>query len=64
MTQWMTVANAAKYVDNVSERTIRDAIKAGELIAYPVGKGGTHIRLRAEDIDEWMTSRSWEPRSA
>lgn len=62
MTIWLTVAKAADYVD-VSPDIIRAAVKAGDLPAYPVGKGREY-RLTAEDIDGWMRSRSWEPRSA
>lgn len=62
MTVWLTVAKAADYVD-VSPDIIRSAVKAGDLPAYPVGKGREY-RLTAEDIDGWMRSRSWEPRSA
>ncbi len=61
MTVWLTVAEAAEYV-KVSEWTIREAVKLGDLKAYPVGTGRSY-RLRAQDIDAWMTSRSWEPRS-
>jgi excisionase family DNA binding protein len=50
----------ADYV-RVSEDLIRKAIKSGYLVAYPIGTG-TQYRLRAEDIDEWMMSRSTEPR--
>lgn len=62
MTTWLTVKTAAKYVD-VSPDIIRAAVKAGDLPAYPVGKGREY-RLDAEEIDEWMRSRSYEPRSA
>jgi excisionase family DNA binding protein len=60
MTTWLTVREAADYV-RVSENLIRNAIKLGYLVAYPIGTG-TQYRLRAEDIDEWMMSRSWEPK--
>lgn len=59
MTVWLTVAEAAEYV-KVSEPIIRDAVKAGDLPAYPVGKG-RNFRLTAEEVDGWMRSRSWEP---
>lgn len=42
---------------------IRAAVKAGDLPAYPVGKGREY-RLTADDVDEWMKSRSYEPRTA
>lgn len=62
MTVWMTAADAAEYI-SVSEPIIRSAVKSGDLPAFPVGKGREY-RLRATDVDEWMTSRSWEPRTA
>lgn len=60
MTIWLTAREAADYV-RVSETLIRDAVRMGYLVAYPIGTG-TKYRLRAEDIDEWMMSRSWEPK--
>lgn len=62
MTVWLTAAGAAEYI-KVSEPIIRDAVKAGDLPAYPVGKGREY-RLTSEDVDAWMKSRSYEPRSA
>jgi excisionase family DNA binding protein len=53
---------AGDYV-KTSERTIRDAVRAGDLPAYPIGKGREY-RLTASDVDKWMKSRSFEPRSA
>ncbi|WP_448389455.1 helix-turn-helix domain-containing protein [Mycolicibacterium sp. XJ1904] len=61
MTVWFTPTEAAEYL-KVSVDLIRAAVKAGELPAYPVGTGRDY-RLRASDIDDWMMSRSWEPRS-
>jgi excisionase family DNA binding protein len=61
MTVWLTVREAADYA-RISEPLIREAVKFGYLTAYAVGESGTHIRLRAEDLDEWMMSRAWEPR--
>lgn len=60
MTTWLTVREAADYV-RVSERLIRDAVKRGYLMAYPIGSGREY-RLTAEEIDEWMMSRCWEPK--
>lgn len=60
MTVWLTAQDAAEYL-KVSEPIIRDAVKRGDLPAYPIGKGREY-RLTAEDIDKWMMSRSWEPR--
>jgi excisionase family DNA binding protein len=45
----------------VNPATIREAVKAGDLQAFPVGTGREY-RLREEDVDAWMTSRSWEPK--
>ncbi len=61
MTVWLTVQGAAEYL-KVSEPIIRDAVKRGDLPAYSIGKGREY-RLTAEDIDSWMLSKSWEPRS-
>lgn len=58
---WMTVKKAAKRAA-VSEWTIREAVKSGELQSYAVGKSGRSYRLTAEDIDAWMKSRPWEQR--
>lgn len=60
MTTWLTTKDAAKYA-TVSEWTIRQAVKDGELEAFAVGKGGRSYRLRAEDIDRWMQSTPHEP---
>jgi excisionase family DNA binding protein len=63
MTHWLTPAEAADYV-KVSKDVIRNAVKAGDLPAYPIGTGRREYRLTAEDVDAWMKSRAWEPRSA
>lgn len=60
MTVWLTVAAAAEY-STVSEWSIRKAVKDGELPAYAIGKGGRSYRVTAEDVDEWLRSKSWEP---
>jgi excisionase family DNA binding protein len=60
MTTWHTATSAAEHV-LVNPATIREAVKAGDLPAHPVGTGREY-RLREEDVDAWMTSRSWEPR--
>lgn len=62
VTNWLTAAQAAEYI-SVSEPIIRDAVKKGDLPAYPVGKGREY-RLTADEIDAWMMSRSWEPRQS
>lgn len=63
MTIWLTAETAAEYA-KVSTWTIRQAVKDGDLPAYPVGRSGRHYRLTADDIDSWMTSRSYEPGAA
>lgn len=62
MTNWLTVAEAAKYI-KASEFIIRKAVTDGDLPAHPIGKGREY-RLDAADIDAWMKSRSWEPRAS
>lgn len=62
MTTWLTVEGAAEYV-KIGQQSIRNAVKAGDLPAYPVGTGREY-RLTADDIDAWMMSRSYEPRTA
>lgn len=57
---WLTAVEAAKHA-KVSAATIREAVKAGELPAYAVGKTGRQYRLRVQDVDEWMMSRAYEP---
>lgn len=62
MTTWLTAAQGAEYV-KVSEPIIRDAVKRGDLQAYPIGKGREY-RLTTDDIDAWLKSRSYEPKTA
>lgn len=62
MTTWLKVADAADYA-TISADLIRQAVKDGDLPAYSVGKGRDY-RLTAEDVDGWLKSKSWEPRSA
>ncbi|WP_136244882.1 helix-turn-helix domain-containing protein [Mycobacterium intracellulare] len=62
MTQWLTVPMAADYA-TVGEFTIRNAVKGGDLKAYAIGTGREY-RLTADDIDEWLKSRAYEPRTA
>lgn len=59
MTTWLKCADAAIYA-TVSDDILRAAVKSGDLPAYAVGKG-KEFRLTAEDVDEWMRSRSYEP---
>jgi excisionase family DNA binding protein len=63
MKTWLTVAKAAEYAQ-ISEWTIREAVKSGDLEAYAVGVGGRSYRVTAEDVDKWMMSRSFEPKTA
>lgn len=60
MTVWLTAKAAAEHA-TVSEWTIRQAVKDGELQAHAVGKSGRGYRLTAAEIDAWMMSRSYEP---
>lgn len=60
MTVWFTPVEAGEYA-KVSTWTIRQAVKDGELQAYPVGKTGRHYRLTAKDVDAWMMRASYEP---
>jgi excisionase family DNA binding protein len=61
MTTWLTVPMAVEY-STVGLDTIREAVKRGDLKAYAIGKGREY-RLTAADIDEWLMSRSYEPRT-
>lgn len=63
MTVWMTPTEGGEYA-RCSAATIHRAVKDGDLPAYPVGRGNRLYRVTAEDIDAWMRSRSYEPRSA
>lgn len=62
MTTWLKVADAAEHA-KISADLIRQAVKDGDLPAYAVGRGRDY-RLTAEDVDGWLKSKSWEPRSA
>jgi excisionase family DNA binding protein len=62
MTVWETPVEAAERTRQSAD-LIRAAVKSGDLPAYPVGKGRDY-RLDADEVDIWMKSRSWEPRSA
>lgn len=61
--RWATPKQAADHIQLLSDGLIRQAVKDGDLKAYPVGKGRDY-RLDLNDVDEWMKSRSYEPRSA
>jgi len=58
-TLWLTKTEAAAYA-KVGARLIQDAVNAGHLQAFAIGKGKEY-RLRAQDIDTWLTARAWEP---
>ena len=62
MTVWHTAATGADHC-TVSMDLIRAAVKSGDLPAYAIGKG-KDFRLKESDLDDWMESRSYEPRSA
>ncbi len=63
MTTWATKAEAASHI-RVSEKTIAEAVKDGELKAYRAGKGNRDYRLDLAEVDEWMRSRTFEPKKA
>jgi len=52
-TIWFTVEKAAEHA-SVSVATIRREIKKLALPAYRIGSGGRLLRLRAEDVDQWI----------
>ncbi|MEW5813684.1 MAG: helix-turn-helix domain-containing protein [Actinomycetota bacterium] len=62
MTTWLNAKRAAEYA-TVSEWTIRQAVKRGDLCSYAVGETGRHYRFTEEEIDKWMMSRAYEPPS-
>jgi len=63
LTAWATKTEAAAHA-RVSPRVIQDAVNAGDLKAYAIGKGNRDYRLDLADVDGWMKARSYEPRSA
>lgn len=58
-TIWHTVVTAAEHA-KVSEWTIRQAVKDGDLPAYAV-RTGRGYRLKEADVDGWMESTPFEP---
>jgi len=62
MTVWLTVAEGAEYIRAKGTEIIRAAIKAGDLPSYRYGK--SDIRLKASDLDEWLESGPYEPRTS
>lgn len=63
MARWATKHEAAEYVRMRGPDLIARAVNDGELPAYPIGKGRDY-RLDLDEVDEWMKSKSYEPRSA
>lgn len=59
MTTWLTPVEAAEYL-KCSDRTVRDAVKAGDIPAYRIGR---LMRLKASDLDAWVEAKAWEPAS-
>ena len=49
---WLTIEEAAAYL-RVSDRTIRRALRAGDVKAYRVG-GRRDLRFRREDLDAYL----------
>lgn len=62
MTVWHTAQTAADYIQ-ASVDIIRAAVKRGDLTANPIGTGKREYRIDQDEIDQWMHSRTWEPRS-
>jgi excisionase family DNA binding protein len=58
---WLTLSDAAEHI-RASKDTIRAAVSAGDLPAYPIGKGREY-RLKANEVDAWLESRAFEPRT-
>lgn len=63
MTTWLTPQEAADHL-KIARDHIAKAVRDGDLPAYPVGSGRRDYRVTAEDVDNWMRSRSYEPRPA
>ncbi|ATN88543.1 hypothetical protein SEA_DAWORST_51 [Mycobacterium phage DaWorst] len=61
--RWATFKEAASYLRLKSDVLIREAVKNDGLKAYPIGNG-REARVDLNEVDEWMKSRSYEPRSA
>jgi excisionase family DNA binding protein len=61
-TTWLTVAEAAEHIRAKHPRMIRDAIQCGDLPAVVYGKSA--IRIDAEELDNWLRAKPFEPRSA
>lgn len=59
----MSVADAAEYV-GVSERTIRDLVRDGQLTHYRIGRGRGFVRFRRSEIDEYLARRRREASAA
>jgi excisionase family DNA binding protein len=62
MTDWLTTAEAALHVRAKDDRLIRQAVKDGDLPASRYGR--SEMRIDRDELDAWMKSRTWEPRSA
>lgn len=62
MTTWLTVTEAAAHIRAKHPRMIRDAIDRGDLPASVYGKSA--IRVDQEDLDAWLRSKPYEPRTA
>lgn len=62
MTQWLTVAEAVEHIRATDSGIIRAAVKSGELPSYRYGKSA--IRLKANEVDEWLSGKPFEPRAS
>jgi excisionase family DNA binding protein len=60
VTEWLSIAAAAERV-GVSIPTIRRAIESSALPAFRLGK--RLVRVRAADLDAWVTKQPYERES-
>ena len=61
MTAWMTIPEAAEYLRAKNSRTIREALRDGELTTCTYGKN--QIRIDATSSDAWLRSKPYEPKA-
>ena len=60
-TPWCTPVEAAAYVRLKTPALLRQAAKDGELKSSRVGR---EIRFHKKELDAWLESHPYEPRSA
>jgi excisionase family DNA binding protein len=56
----MTVPQAARLY-GLGRRTVRDAVKRGELVGYRLSPRGYH-RVRRADVESWLRARRVAPK--